>query len=96
MRVVTYETDDPLREGERFIAWLTEDQAIVDKQGKKTGKTKTAFLPVYFFGESHVAATQRASAFWDYEKAKAAAKTERGRKLGQSRAKAPPMGGVRG
>lgn len=94
MRVVTYETDDPLREGERFIAWLTEERAIVDKDHKKTGETKTVFLPVYFFGESHIAATQRASAFWDDEKAKNEARKERGRKLGQSRAKPAILGAV--
>lgn len=82
MRVVTYETDDPLRENERFIAWLTEERAIVDKDRKRTGQTKTVFLPVYFFGESHIAATQRASAFWNDERAKKAAKSDRAHNRG--------------
>ena len=52
-RVVLYEATEALREGERCIAWLTEDRAVVNKLGKKTGDTKTVFLPVYFFGESY-------------------------------------------
>jgi hypothetical protein len=87
MKIVVYETDDALREGEEFIAWLTEERAVVDKDRKKTGRFKTVFLPVYFFGESHIEATQRALAFWEDEKAKAAAKSERGRALGRLRAK---------
>ena len=86
MRVVTYETADPLRSGERWIAWLTEDRAVVDKDGKKTGDIKTVFLPVYFFGESHLGARERALAFWDDKKAKKVARTELCRKLGRSKA----------
>ena len=52
--IVLYETTEPLRDGERWIAWLTEDRAVIDKQGKKTGGAKTVFLPVYFFGESYL------------------------------------------
>jgi len=85
MRIITYESDDPLREGERFIAWLTEERFTLDKDRKRTGEVKTVFLPVYFFGESHIAATQRASAFWQDENAKKAAQKERGRKLGLSK-----------
>ena len=87
MKVVIYETDDPLREGERFIAWLTEERAIVDKDRKKTGETKTVFLPVYFFGETYLDAAKRASAFWNDEKAKKAAREARGKALGKLRAK---------
>ena len=86
-KVITYSTQEPLREGERWIAWLTEDRAVVDKDGKKTGEAKTVFLPVYFFGDTYITARERALAFWDDEKAKAAAKTERGRKLGLFKAK---------
>ena len=85
MRVVTYETAAPLRSGERWIAWLTEDRAVVNKDGKKTGETKTVFLPVYFFGESYLGARERALAFWDDEKAKKVAKAERCRQLGRSK-----------
>ena len=87
MKIVTYMSNEPLRDGERWIAWLTEEQSIVDKDGKKTGETKTVFLPVYFFGAGYQSAYDRALAFWKGEKAKKAAKVERGRKLGQSRAK---------
>ncbi len=88
MKIVLYETNAPLREGERWIAWLTEEQAIVDKDRQRTGETKLAFLPVYFFGDTYITAQERALAFWNDEKAKAAGRTERGRKLGQSRSKA--------
>ena len=84
-KVVLYEATEPLRDSERWIAWLTEDRAIVNKDGKKTGDTKTVFLPVYFFGESYLGARDRALAFWDDKKAKKVAKAERGRKLGRSK-----------
>ena len=84
--IVLYEAAEPLRNRERWIAWLTEDRAVVDKQGKKTGEIKTVFLPVYFFGESYLDARNRALAFWDDKKAKKAARAERGKKLGRSKA----------
>lgn len=89
MKTVLYDTSEPLRESERWICWLTEERAVVDKQGKKTGETKTVFLPVYFFGERPEIAQERAWAFWNDEKAKNEAQKERGRKVGQSRAKVP-------
>ena len=85
MKTVLYESELPVRESERWLCWLTEEKHLVDKEGKRTGETKTAFLSVYFFGESAKVAQDRALTFWDDEKAKALAQTERGRKLGLSR-----------
>ena len=85
-KVVLYEATDPLRKGERWIAWLTEDRAVVDEPGKKTGDIKTVFLPVYFFGESYLGARDRALAFWDDKNARKVARAERCRKLARSKA----------
>lgn len=85
MKTVLYETGNPLRPGERWICWLTEERTLIDKDRKPTGETKTVFLPVYFFGEGPMVAEERALAFWNDEKAKATAKKERGRALGASR-----------
>ncbi len=69
MKIVLYESNEPLREGERWIALLTEEQFITI-DGNPTGETKTVFLPVYFFGSGSGVAHDRAMAFWQGEKAK--------------------------
>ncbi len=86
MKVVVYESAMPLRGNEKFLAWLTEDRAVVDKKGNKTGEVKTCFLPVYFFGETGHDARERALAFWDDKKAKKAALEARGKVVGKLRA----------
>lgn len=84
MKTVVYETQEPLRQTERFIAWLTEEYHIKVKR-KLTGETKTVFLPVYFFGETAQGARDRALAFWDVETAKKQAHKERGKTLARSK-----------
>jgi len=86
MRVVVYQSADPLSETERFLAFLSEEVALTEN-GKKTGMTAMRLLPVRFAGETALAAENRAMAFWNDEIAKALAKAERGRALGLSRRK---------
>ena len=55
MRTVIYETAAPIRENERFVAFLTADNAL---------------LPVRFCASTALGAQNAANAFWQAEIAK--------------------------
>ena len=78
---VVYQALDTTKPSDRFMAFLIS--------------TETGLLPVYFRAATAEGARSRAIAFWNDEKAKAAALAERCRKLGEARRKKPPGGLVR-
>jgi hypothetical protein len=79
---VLYESDNPITPERRFCAFL-----VRDIEEKKTGRKVKDQLPVIFYAATGNAARERAIQFWETETAKAKAKAEHGKKLGQSRKK---------
>ena len=81
--IIIYEANEPLTEGQRFMAFLTAPLKYnVDSR-------RFGLLPVQFTAGTALEARQRAIAFWKDETIKARAMRERGRKLGLARRKAP-------
>lgn len=79
MKVIIYEAASPLRQPERFIAFLV-------MEGRKPGQS--CLSTVHFYGATAEIAENSARAFWKDETEKAAALKERGRLAGLGRRKA--------
>ncbi len=81
MRIVIYESAEPLTLGERFMAFLVQEA----QPDGNADSYRSCLLPVRFTAETALGARNRALAFWDDETAKATARKERGKALGKSR-----------
>lgn len=86
MDTIVYETAAPLKDGERFMAFLVQQVSERDSKGRKTGQAISIMLPVRFMAGSAEDARNKAIAFWNDETAKKRAQEERGRALGKRRA----------
>lgn len=85
---VIYRSANPLSPAKEYLAFLVvEANEIVDR--KKTGRKVKDTLSVVFYGTTPEGARDKAIAFWEEETAKAKARVERGKKLGESRRKSP-------
>ena len=82
---VVYQSVDDVPEKERFMSFLTQEVAVRDAKGKKTGETRIERLPIHFTAESAEGARNTAIAFWQGEIAKEQAKKGRGVLLGKKR-----------
>ncbi len=80
VETVLYESKNPLREDERFIAFLVGEVYVTEKN-KKTGEKRNELLPVRFSSSEGGVAEDKARAFWHYETAQKQAKIDRGKKL---------------
>lgn len=76
--LVTYESQEPLSEGSRFLTFIKIPKS------KPKGFCRS---PVYFEGESYQSSREKAIAFWDDETAKLKASRERIDKLNASKRK---------
>jgi hypothetical protein len=84
MRVVLYESSEPLRADERFMAFLVSDTP----QNGNAVSSHSCLLPVRFCAGTAQGAHERALRFWDDETAKERQKRERGEALGARRRRA--------
>lgn len=83
---VIYESKNPTAKGREFLSFIVIDVDEMDGK-KKTGNKVKNQLPVAFYGHSAIEVVEKARKFWAEETAKARAKSEHGKALGESRRK---------
>jgi hypothetical protein len=86
IETVIYESKKPTAAGREFLAFIVVDADEMDGK-KKTGRKVKDQLPVAFYGRSAIEVVEKARKFWADETAKARAKAEHGKALGESRRK---------
>ena len=86
MRIVVYQTAEPLRPSEKFMAFLvTGNTAPLEGGGGVS--SHSCLLPVRFCAETAQGARELALAFWDEEIAKERSRRSRALLLGERRRK---------
>ncbi len=84
---VIYESQNPATPAKRFCAFLVREVDEVDDKRRKTGRKVSDHLPMVFWSDSADGAETKARHFWMTETARIRDKSERGKKLGESRRK---------
>lgn len=86
IETVIYESKNPTKRGREFLAFIVVEADETDGK-KKTGNKVKDQLPVAFYGHSAIDVVDKARKFWADETAKARAKAEHAKSLGESRRK---------